>query len=120
MENKDLNFQVVHIGINGKDEQSAMQRADFFEQYFNIQKHIGKDSIYSGNILEFMKSQGLGVHGHIAVATDNIYKAKEYLESLGLEFNNDSVKYDEDGAMLVIYLKQEVAGFAIHLQQNKG
>ncbi len=119
MGHEDLNFKIMHVGVNCENEQSALQSADFFNSYFNIEKYLGKDSIYVGPTIELMKGQGLGVHGHIAVGTDDIYKSKEYLESLGLEFLNNSIKYDADGEMIVIYLKQEVAGFAIHLLQNK-
>lgn len=119
MELDNLNFQIKHVGVNCEDDKKAIESANFFEKFFKIPKNIGKDSIYTGAEIEFMKSRVLGYHGHIAVGTDNIYMAKEYLESLGLEFFEDYIKYDEDGSMSVLYLKQEIAGFAVHLLQNK-
>lgn len=119
MNNEDLYFEIIHLGINCKDEESASNSANLFEKYFNLPKQLGKDSIFSSSRIELMKNQGYGENGHIAMGTDNILKAKEYLESLGLEFIDDSIKYDEDGEMLLIYLKEEIEGFAIHLLQNK-
>lgn len=118
MTGKDLNFQIKHIGVNCSDDESALGFANFFEQNFMIEKVVGKDSIYAGPIVEVMKGNGRGDSGHIAVGTDDIYKAQEFLESKGFEFDNESIKYDENGSMIVIYMKQEISGFAIHLLQN--
>lgn len=118
MKYKDLNFQFKHVGVNSKDEKSAILFADFFTNYFNMPESIGKDSIFIESKIEIMKGPGFGEHGHIAIGTDNIHKAKELLESLGLEFLQDSKKYDENGEMILIYIKQEINGFAIHLLQN--
>ncbi len=118
MNDKDYGFKVVHIGINCEDDGSAMDVAKQFEQMFQIPKVVGKDSIFTGPLLELMKGKGRGTNGHIGIAVNDICDAMMYLESLGHEFNHDSIKYNEDGSILVIYLKQEIAGFAVHLLQN--
>ena len=53
-----------------------------------------------------MKSPYLGAKGHIAVGTNSVDRAVNYLESQGVEFNMDSAKY-KDGKLTAIYLKRK-------------
>ena len=45
-------------------------------------------------------------------------KAEKYLEEKGFAFDEDSVKRFPDGRILVIYARQQIGGFAIHLMQK--
>ncbi len=38
---------------------------------------------------------------------------------MGVEADLDSAKYDADGRMTVVYLKDEFSGFAVHLVEKK-
>ncbi|HLV10613.1 MAG TPA: hypothetical protein VKY40_10410 [Halanaerobiales bacterium] len=115
---EELGFEVVHIGVNCTDELTAKKNAELFTSFFGFQKEDGKDSLYAGSFVELMKGDGRGQHGHIGIATNDINKAQRYLEKKGLVFDPDSMKYDNDGKPLVIYLKKEIAGFALHLLQK--
>ena len=64
-----------------------------------------------------MKKKYLGKNGHIAVATNDIEKAKAYLAVRGVELDEETAKY-KNGKMIAIYLKEEIGGFAIHLVQK--
>ncbi len=79
--------------------------------------HVAEASVFAGSAVEAMKSPYLGAKGHIAVGTNSVDRAVNYLESQGVEFNMDSAKY-KDGKLTAIYLKEEVAGFAVHLVQK--
>ena len=120
--NKDdfakLGFEIAHIGINTSDADTALATAEWFQTLFGWPVRTGKDSLYVGPKLEIMKSGGRGTHGHIAVATNDIETAKAYLESRGCLFAADSAKYDDQGKLIVIYFKVEIAGFAVHLLQK--
>ena len=62
---------------------------------------------------------GLGKNGHIAVKTNYIERAVNYLSTvLGVEFNEESAKRDAKGNLKAIYLKEEIGGFAVHLVQK--
>jgi 2-dehydro-3-deoxyphosphogluconate aldolase/(4S)-4-hydroxy-2-oxoglutarate aldolase len=113
-----FNFEVVHIGLNTPDAAEAMAAAKIFEALFGWQIKDGRDSTYAGPWLEMMKGGGRGTHGHIAMAVDDIRGARACLEEKGCVFAEDSVKYDAGGKMIVIYLKDEIAGFAVHLLQR--
>lgn len=66
-----------------------------------------------------MKSPYLGKNGHIAVATNYIDRAVNYLSMKGVAFNEESAKRDAKGNLTAIYLKDEIGGFAVHLVQKK-
>jgi 2-dehydro-3-deoxyphosphogluconate aldolase/(4S)-4-hydroxy-2-oxoglutarate aldolase len=58
-------------------------------------------------------------NGHIAIGTNSILRAQAFLERKGFSFNAESKKLDAEGKMAAIYLKDEIAGFAVHLVQQK-
>ncbi len=115
-------FRIAHIGVNLLDEDEAKSCAQIFNELFNLEinkKKENKDSCFTGTEIEWMKHKGLGKHGHIALETDDIERAREYLESKGFMFRDDTIKYLPDGRINVIYSDQEIGGFAIHLMQKQ-
>jgi 2-dehydro-3-deoxyphosphogluconate aldolase/(4S)-4-hydroxy-2-oxoglutarate aldolase len=116
---KILDFSMVHVGINAANENEALQAARLFETLFGFIPKAGTSSIFSGEGIEIMNSPYLGKNGHIAIGTNSLKRAIAYLERKGFTFNADSVKNDAKGAMVAIYLSDEIAGFAVHLVQKK-
>ncbi|MHB9291914.1 2-dehydro-3-deoxyphosphogluconate aldolase / (4S)-4-hydroxy-2-oxoglutarate aldolase [Hollandina sp. SP2] len=114
-----LGFSVVHWGINTENAEEAAQAARRFSTLFGFSYKEGTGSIFAGEALEVMKFLGLGKHGHIAIGTHSLPRAISYLERQGIRFNQDSIKRDPKGAMTLIYLQEEIAGFALHLVQKK-
>jgi len=115
---EELKFEVVHFGVNCENSISAKREAEIFADLFGLPLKEGKSSIYAGPLIEIMKGSGRGKCGHIAIAANDILKARKYLEDKGLKFDDDSIKYDSEGNPIVIYLKDEIAGFAVHLLQR--
>lgn len=115
---KAFKFEVSHFGVNVTTEVEALAEAEKFSDLFGLQPAVGKDSVYAGPRIELMKGKGRGTCGHIGIATDDIHGALAYLEGLGCSFDPASSKYDKDGRLIVIYLKDEIAGFAVHLLQR--
>ena len=115
--NTVLNLRLEHIGINSENEEEARKAAKLFELICG--KKIEKDgekSIFVGSEYEFMKFNGRGKNGHLAIATANVERAIYYLEKRGVEFDYDTIVRDEkSGKAKFIYLKDEIAGFAVHL-----
>ena len=64
-----------------------------------------------------MREPGRGEHGHVAIATNFVRRAKWHLEQRGYEFDESSAKF-KDGKMTAIYLKDDICGFAFHLLQK--
>ena len=114
-----LGFELAHVGINAENEEEALKAANRFAFIFGMPAKAGNSSIFTGTALEVMKSPYLGKNGHIAVRTNYIERAVNYLSTvLGVEFNEDSAKKDDKGNLKAIYLKEEIGGFAVHLVQK--
>lgn len=114
-----LGFELAHIGINAGNEDEAANIAKLFCTVFGVEYKAGNSSIFAGKMVEVMKQPYLGKNGHIAIATNSIKRAINYLESRGFAFNYDTVKKDDKGNFPAIYFKDEFGGFAVHLLQKK-
>lgn len=109
-------FTMQHIGINGADREEAVQIVTLFSQIFDLELRTEKKgSPFAGTCIEAMAGNGPGTHGHIAFYTPDMEAAIRYLEEKGVAVNHESAKRREDGSIYVIYLQDEIAGFAIQL-----
>ncbi len=112
-----LGFELAHIGINCDNETEAEKTADAFDGLFGFTKKVGNSSVFAGTAIEAMKSAGRGAKGHIAVSTNSVVRAKNYLEMMGYKFDESTAKFKGD-KMTAIYLSDEIGGFAVHLVQK--
>jgi len=112
-----LGFELRHIGVNCENESEADKTATFFDDVFGFTKQAGSSSVFAGTVLEAMKQPYLGANGHIAIGTNDVERAKHYLESQGVVFDDKTAKYNGD-KLIAVYLQAEVNGFAIHLVQK--
>jgi 2-dehydro-3-deoxyphosphogluconate aldolase/(4S)-4-hydroxy-2-oxoglutarate aldolase len=116
---KMLGFKLVHIGINCENKEEATKSAKLVSSLFGLDYKEGNSSTFSGTDFEFMHKPYYGKNGHIAIATNFPDRAKAFLEGQGVSFIEESAGYDDKGALKVIYLKDEICGFAIHLVKKK-
>ncbi|MEG0693253.1 MAG: bifunctional 4-hydroxy-2-oxoglutarate aldolase/2-dehydro-3-deoxy-phosphogluconate aldolase [Oscillospiraceae bacterium] len=114
-----LGFELAHIGINAENEAEAEATAKLFSSLFGFEYKNGNSSIFTGSVIEVMKTPYLGRLGHIAISTNYLDRAISYFEAKGIEFNPDSAKLDDKGNMVALYMKNEIGGFAVHLVQKK-
>lgn len=112
-----LGFNLKHIGMNCKDAEEAEHAADRFQTLFGFMNKSGNGSVFAGEGIEMMKSPYLGKNGHIAVSVNSVPRAVEYLSRQGILFNMETAKY-QDGKLILLYLKEEIGGFAVHLIQQ--
>ena len=83
---------------------------------FGLPAKVGSGGTFAGTIVEVLNQHGRGTHGHIAIRTNYIERAINYMSTvLGVEFEEPMMK---DGKCNAIYLKEEVGGFAVHLLQK--
>ena len=112
-----LGFELAHVGINGANEEEALKVANRYAFLFGMPAKIGNSSIFAGTAVEVMKTPFKGEHGHIAIRTNYIERAVNYMTTvLGVEF--EEPKKDEKGKYKAIYLKEQIGGFAVHLVQK--
>lgn len=116
--NEMLGFELMHVGVNCSSETEADTNAKAFEDMFGFTRKNGNSAIFAGKFVEFTKTPYMGAKGHIAVGTNYIDRAIDYLERNGFEFAKGTEKYDANGNMCAIYLKDEIGGFAVHLLQK--
>ncbi len=114
---KMLDFRLAHVGLNTENEAAALAAAERFALLFGFDAKAGNSSVMAGTAVECMKTPYLGKYGHIGVRTADIERAKYFLSRAGVEFNEASAKRDAKGKLKAIYLKEEIAGFAVHLVQ---
>ena len=115
---KMLAFELRHVGINTPDAQTADETAGAFEKLFGFKKEDRGGAYFAADYIEVMKKQFYGTHGHIAVAAANADRAAYQLERAGARFNWDSAGYNPDGRLRVVYLQDEIGGFAVHILQK--
>ncbi|MCI9163035.1 MAG: bifunctional 4-hydroxy-2-oxoglutarate aldolase/2-dehydro-3-deoxy-phosphogluconate aldolase [Lachnospiraceae bacterium] len=114
-----LNFSFAHVGINVDKVRAGYEAIFRLADTFDLILGNTRSSSYVGHEVEITK-QPFKVrteHGHLGYFTDNLERAIFYLEKKGIEFNYDSVKPWKDKPY-VIYLKEDLAGFAIHIEER--
>lgn len=118
MEAKDFGFELLHLGINQPDAEEAAKTAQLLAGLFGFPLRETDGSWFANEQFEVMKKPFRGTLGHIAFATNNAVEARKWLESKGIEFDESSATYDENGKLKLIYSNNEIAGFAFHLTQK--
>lgn len=112
-----LGFELGHVGINCGNDAEADSCAGAFEAMFGFGKNDIGAAVFAGTAIEAMKGGGRGQKGHIAIKTNSVMRAKNYLELMGFTFDESSAKYTGN-KLTLIYFSEEVHGFAIHLTQK--
>ena len=115
--NKMLGFEIRHIGINTESAEESMAECKKLAALMGMPIKEGNSSNFVGTGVEINKYMGRGKHGHIAIGTNSVKRAKWHLEQRGYKFTEDSAVV-KNGKLIAIYLEDEVAGFAVHLVQK--
>ncbi len=115
---KMLDFKVAHLGINNENEEQAIKTAKMLSLITGMPftKESAK-GIFVGTDFEVMKSKGPGTNGHIGIKTNNVDRAVYHLSKKGIEFDETTATYNDDGSRKFIYVKDEIAGFMLHIVQ---
>lgn len=114
-----LSFSVAHVGINTEDTAGARNLADNLANIFALPTTEFEGAFFVGDMVEVLKGKFLGTKGHIAINTPRPEVAEGYLASTGIAFNEETRAVDSDGKLTIIYLQEEIGGFAWHLRANR-
>jgi 2-dehydro-3-deoxyphosphogluconate aldolase/(4S)-4-hydroxy-2-oxoglutarate aldolase len=112
-----LGFRLSHLGFNTANEKEAETTAGLWEKLFNFPLRQGAKSVFASPWFEHMKAPFLGERGHIAIGTLSVNRAAAYLKRQGCDFRDETAVFNSKGELTTIYLKDEIAGFAVHLMQ---
>ena len=110
-----LGFDLAHIGIDTADDAESLAVTETLGGLFSLPVKKGNSSNFAGTIAEVMKGKGPGTKGHFAIHTNSIERAVAYMSRQGVEFDWDSANPKDGGPLKALYLKEEVAGFGVHL-----
>ena len=113
-----LGFKLLHVGVNNASEEAVASDSAKFATLLGQDVKVGNSSMFVGSLIEMMKNPGRGTCGHIAIQTNYLARAMYHLEKRGFVFDESSFKYDAKGNITVAYLKDEIAGFAVHFNQK--
>ncbi len=112
-----LGFSLAHVGVNCADGTASRAVVDELEKVFGFAGKYGNSSDFAGTGVEAMKYMARGKNGHIAISTNKIETAVAELERNGVAMDMDSAKY-QAARLKIVYLRDEIGGFAIHLVQK--
>ncbi len=112
---QELGIRVAHIGINTESPEEAEKYAQVFCNMLGLPMQTTPVSHMAGFVVEVMNSNSRGKNGHIGIHCDNIEAAEPFFESLGFTIDGSTRRTNPDGSTFLVYLNEEIAGFAIHL-----
>ena len=110
-----LGFELAHVGINHANEEEAEYSAKKIAALFALPLVEHTSSVFAGTAVECMKLPFYGEKGHIGFRTSSMTRAMAWLHGMGIELLEESRKYDAKGNVICVYLKEKIAGFAIHI-----
>ncbi|SEH60341.1 MULTISPECIES: VOC family protein [Atopobiaceae] len=114
-----FDMYVAHVGINATDPADAESIVDDFGRLMSLPKQEQPPSFFAGSLVEVMKQNGRGDKGHIGFHVNDIEAACAWFEDHGYEVNWDSRANYPDGSCRLVYFKEQIGGFAIHLTADK-
>lgn len=106
------NSKILACGGSWMVKESLIKEGDF-----DTITEKTKEAVMKMLGFEITKSPFLGAKGHLAIGTNNLERAVDFLQRQGYEFAEETSKY-KDGQLKSIYLKGEFGGFAIHLVEK--
>ena len=113
-----MGFQFAHIGINTESNDEALKAARKFEILFGFEIKAGSSSVFAGSGINFLSRRDIEKSGYVGIFTNNVIRAKHYLERGGFEFAEDAAETNPSGKPTAIFLKEEIAGFAVRIMQK--
>ena len=114
-----FDMYVAHVGINATDPADADRIAGEFSDLMGLEARDTPVSVFSDTLVETMKQNGRGTKGHIGFHVNDMVAAEKWFSEHGMEINEDSRALNADGTTRLVYFKQEVGGFAIHITSDK-
>ncbi|MBE7003356.1 MAG: bifunctional 4-hydroxy-2-oxoglutarate aldolase/2-dehydro-3-deoxy-phosphogluconate aldolase [Ruminococcaceae bacterium] len=112
-----LGVRLAHVGVNCGDAEEAKRLAGMIGAMLGLAPRETSKSWFAGDAIEYMSGVGPGTKGHIGFKTNSVERAMYHLGRQGVEFDPESIQYNDKGAAKFVYIKGEFGGFAIHLVQ---
>lgn len=115
---QELGIRIVHVGINAASPEEAERTAALFCRMLGLPATSTPVSHMAFPNVEVMDHGGPGEHGHIGIHCDDIEAAEPFFEQLGFTVDDATRRRNPDGTTFLVYLKEPVCGFALHLTRE--
>lgn len=113
-----LDFSLGHVGLHIPERSKAERAADSLCRLMAQDKIAGADNFFAGEIAEICDHVMPGEKGHICLDTRDMKRALAYYQRQGIAIDEEHCYRDEKGDIRVVYLKELVNGFSIHLRRK--
>lgn len=112
-----FDMHIAHVGINAETEEEAERVVGQFQTLMGLSRNVvAPISLFAGSLVEVMRpGSGRGTKGHIGFHVNDIDAAERWFAARGFEVNEDARALNPDGSTYLVYFRDEIAGFAIHL-----
>ena len=112
---------LAHVGINAENEEDTMKIVHEFQDLMGlVPMTTAPISEFAGDFIEVMKpGHGSGAKGHIGFHVDDVDAAAKWFDEHGSAIDWSHCAKNPDGSLHLIYFKKEIAGFAIHITEQK-
>ncbi len=114
---KLLGFELLHVAINSGNPEQAAKDAAAFSKLLGWPCRELKDATMVGQGIEVMKIPLRGEHGHLSIGANDVRRARWHLERQGFAFDDASATV-VNGKTIYLFLKEDIAGFSLHLEQK--
>ena len=105
---------LVHVGLNNPNAEALDKSVAQFEKLGMTVSKAGSSSTFMDGKIEIMNKPFYGTNGHLAYSCYDVDRTIGYLAQFGFHPIPESISKDAKGTK-VVYFKEEVNGFAIHL-----
>ena len=112
-----FDMRLAHVGVNASGPAEAAEIAGQFARLLHLTTTATPISHFVDTMVEVRDGDGRGEHGHLGFAVNDLRVAAAWFDANGYEVDYDSMRYDEEGAPRLVYFREPIAGFAIHLLQ---
>ena len=112
-----MGYELAHVGINCQDEEECQRVVQLFTTLFGFPSWDNGNSIYTSDRIEVMKFRQIGSLGHLAIRSNSVERAAQEFSERGMTAIESTAKY-RDGRLCVVYYKEEIGHFGIHLIQR--
>ena len=113
-----LEFKIAGMIVASENTERAEANAERLAALFGFSRVSDDNFAVVDNIIKFAKAKQYGRAGSFIVETDFLERAVDYLKERGIEFIDESARYDANGELSMIYLDFLIGGFAIRLEQK--
>jgi 2-dehydro-3-deoxyphosphogluconate aldolase/(4S)-4-hydroxy-2-oxoglutarate aldolase len=104
----------AHLSI---DNENADEAEDVIKALsaFGLETKRGNSSVFMGGVVEVLPRIFRGKRGHLAFKCFDCERTLAYLEQHGFHADESTISRDAKGKIKVVYFKEEIGGFAVHL-----